>query len=160
MENEIKICPKREKELLEFSEVEICYIRKVSNPSFKISCAEDAVNILRQVYPAHKIDYKEFFYVILLNKSNIVLGVSRIGEGDISGVVVNMIEIFQLVLKSNSCSFIVSHNHPSGSLTPSESDKRMTNRLKEFAELLNVKLLDHIILTSSNYFSFAEEGIV
>lgn len=155
-----EITAKDENQYLQFSEVEISYKRKVHSPSIKISCSKDAADLLRQIYPANKIDLKEFFYVILLNKSNTVLGVSKIGEGGVSGVVVNIQEIFQLVIKLNSSAFILSHNHPSGSLNPSESDKRITRRIKEFASLLEIAVLDHIILTSDSYTSLADEGVI
>ena len=73
-------------------------------------------------------------------------------------MVINIKEIFQLVLKSNATNFLACHNHPSAELKPSLSDVKVTEKIKGGAELLDVKLLDHIILSSEGYYSFSDEG--
>lgn len=134
-------------------EVEIVYKRPVYSEMETIRDQQDVVALLRDFFDPGKMDYKESFAVILLSQCNKVLGLSQIGVGGTSGVVVNQKEIFQLVLKSNACCFILAHNHPSGNLTPSEADIKLTNKLKQFAELIDIKLLDHIILTSESWSS-------
>ena len=107
-----------------------------------------------------KIEYKEFFYVILLNNSNEVLGVSKISEGGITSTIVDIRLIFQQALKTHSTAIILGHNHPSGKTEPSTADKTITEKIKKGAEFLDIKLLDHVIVTSNNYLSFADENIL
>ena len=139
-------------------EVEIIY----SGPKFPIpiliKSSRDTFEILKEVYDSRKIDYKEMFYVLLLNHANYCLAVSQIGSGTTSGVAVNIKEIFQLALKANASKIILSHNHPSGNLHPSEADKSITKKVKAGCEALDMALLDHLIITSSGYTSFADEG--
>ncbi len=146
------------KQVFKFAEVEIIYKRRTSPKPINVSSPLEAVEAFRQVYPSNRIDYKEYFYVALLNVKNEILGISRIGEGTTQGVALNIKEIFQLALKSNATSIILSHNHPSGNLNPSNSDIQITKKIMRFANLIEIKVLDHIILTSEAYFSFANEG--
>lgn len=106
------------------------------------------------------IDYKEVFYIILLNNSNEVLGISKISEGGITGTVVDVRLVFQIALKSHAVGMILAHNHPSGTLKPSQADISLTKKLKNAGEILDVKVLDHLIITTENYFSFADENIL
>ena len=112
-------------------EIEIIYKRPLYNSTKLISNAEDAQKIIREFIDSHKIDLKEFFLVMLLTNSNRVLGISQVAVGSSKGVVTNIKEIFQLVLKSNATAIIVAHNHPSGNLTPSQSDINLTNKIIE-----------------------------
>jgi len=139
-------------------EIEIIYKRPLYNSTKLISNAEDAQKIIREFIDSHKIDLKEFFLVMLLTNSNRVLGISQVAVGSSKGVITNIKEIFQLVLKSNATAIIVAHNHPSGKLSISESDRKQTKRLKEIAEIMEVTVLDHIIITSESYTSFVNEG--
>ena len=104
------------------------------------------------------MDVKEFFWTIFLSRANGVLAISTIGSGDISGVMVNIREILQLTLLTNASHLIVAHNHPSGKLVPSERDRKITKKLQQGLLLFDAKLLDHLILTSENFFSFADNG--
>lgn len=158
----IKNVPLREKSIgeeLGFSEVQIIYKRK-SSTTRKVVSSQTAFDLLKRAYPSDRMDYKEFFYVMLLNRKNEVLGVSCIGEGATSGVVVNKKEVFQLMLRANASAVILSHNHPSGNLKPSMNDIELTKKLVEFSKLIDVQILDHLILTSESYFSFADEGMI
>ena len=140
------------------SEVEIHYKRPGIADRPKITSAQSAIEVFRTVFPTEKIDLKEFFYVLLLSRSNHVLGVAQIGVGSTVGTVVNVKEIFQLVLKANASGIILAHNHPSGNLKPSHSDRKITQKIANLATMLECQLLDHIILTSEDYFSFADNG--
>lgn len=141
-------------------EVEIIYNGPKASESIKITSSRDALNILRETFDKNKICYKEMFYVLLLNHGNYCLGISKIGEGSTKAVVVNVKEIFQLALKTNASGIILSHNHPSGSTKPSSPDIKLTENVKMFAEALEMKLLDHIIITSESYLSMADEGMI
>lgn len=104
------------------------------------------------------IDHKESFYCIMLNNSNHINGITKVSEGGITGTVVDIRILFQSAILSNSVAIIIAHNHPSGTLKPSQADRDLTNKIKKAGNFLDVKLLDHIIFTSHSYFSFADEG--
>lgn len=146
--------------LLALHEVEIVYLGPVVDASNKITKSKDAYDILELVFDRRKINYKEMFYVLLVNRANRCIAVSQIGVGATFGVAVNIKEILQLALKTNASGVILSHNHPSGNLNPSEEDKKLTYKVKSALELMDVNLLDHLILTNSSYTSFADEGIL
>jgi DNA repair protein RadC len=140
------------------SEIEITYRNKV-NPSdlLKISNSNDCFLLLLDLW-SNKMEYIEEFYILLLNKANKVLGVSKISEGGLSGTVVDPKRIFQVALKSNATSIILAHNHPSGNIKPSEADQKITQKCRDAGSLLDIVVLDHIILTAEQYYSFADEG--
>ncbi|MFC4738575.1 RadC family protein [Flavobacterium ponti] len=106
------------------------------------------------------IEYQEEVKVILLNRANIVLGIYEMSKGGISGTVVDIRIILGVALKCNASSIVLVHNHPSGKLVPSEADKAITKKLKDASNLLDIGLLDHIIISRLNYFSFSDEGIL
>ncbi|HOW26020.1 MAG TPA: JAB domain-containing protein [Bacteroidales bacterium] len=125
----------------------------------KISNSADAVKYLRMVW-GNRMDHVEEFLVLCLNRANHVLGYSRISRGGIAGTVADPKVIFQIALKANATSLILSHNHPSGNPEPSESDKALTKKLVDAGKVLEIHVLDHVIMTSESYFSFADEGIL
>lgn len=141
-------------------EVEIHYKRPHFDMMKQISCSSDAEQISRKFINGNRIDLKEFFWVILLNNSNKVLGISEISTGGATGVIVNTREIIMLMIRSNSTGVILGHNHPSGKLIPSEADKKITESINKLAVLINAKVLDHLIITSEDYFSFADNGLL
>lgn len=141
-------------------EVEVIYSSpKIAEP-VQIGSSMDSYKVLEEIYDVRKIDYKEMFYVLLLNYSNYCIGASQIGTGSTAGVAVNIKEIFQLALKTNASKIIVSHNHPSGSLIASNADISITKKIKSGCETLDIELVDHIIITSTRYLSFADEGLL
>ena len=96
-----------------------------------------------------------------MNRSNAVLGILSVSKGGISGTVTDIRLIFQGALKTNASGIIVCHNHPSGNLNLSESDKKITQKIREAGMLMDIQLLDHlIILPVEGYYSFADEGIL
>ena len=143
-------------EISTFNEVQIHYQRPLFNPEKAIRSSDDSEKLLRNFIDDKRIDYKEFFWAILLSNANQVLGISEIGVGSTTGVSVNVKEIYQLALLTNASAIIVAHNHPSGKLVPSIADKNITQKLKDAFGLLDIKLLDHLILTSESFVSFAD----
>jgi DNA repair protein RadC len=85
-----------------------------------------------------------------------VLGWAKISQGGLSGTVADPKVIYQIALKSNACSIILANNHPSGNLTPGEADIHLTRKLKEAGVLLDLPVLDHLIVSSEGYYSFAD----
>ena len=142
------------------SEIQIHYKRPLYDSMSYITHAGDADRILKTFIDMHRIDLKEFFWVVLLNQANRVLGISEIAMGTTSGVLVNVKEICQLALLTCATHLIVCHNHPSGNLSASVSDKEMTTKIKEALTLFDITLLDHIIITSESFYSFANEGLL
>lgn len=138
-------------------EVELTYKLTTRNKN-KVSSSADAYQILLPTFKAGTIDYKEYFKVLYLNQANQVLGFTQISEGGITETSVDVRVILQAALLTNSVSLILAHNHPSGNLKPSKQDLELTQSIKEAAELMRIRVLDHIILTSEKYYSFADEG--
>ena len=101
----------------------------------------------------------EEFWVLYLNNSNKVIYKSQLSKGGITGTVVDVRLIFKIALEQNAVSIILTHNHPSGKLEASDPDKEITKKLKVAGEQLDVKILDHIIITEIGYYSFKDEGI-
>lgn len=101
----------------------------------------------------------EEFWVLFLNNSNNIILKSQLSKGGISGTIVDVRLVFKLALENGATGLILCHNHPSGVLKPSEADKQITNKLKLAGDSLDVKVLDHLIITESKYYSFVDEGI-
>lgn len=102
----------------------------------------------------------EAFCVLYLNQSNKLIKQELISSGGITGTVVDLRIILKNALLNNSSQIIVAHNHPSGNLTPSEADKKLTKKLRDAAALMDIKLLDHVIIGDINYLSFQDEGLM
>lgn len=145
---------------MEISEISINYkpLQKVSELT-KIISSKDAVDFFRQIW-SEKMQYIEEFYVLLLNRSNKIIGYSKISEGGTAGTVVDPKMVFQTALKANAHSIILSHNHPSGNLKPSDQDIGLTKKIQEVGRALEIPVLDHVILTYEGSFSFADEGLM
>lgn len=124
----------------------------------KITSSRDAYDIFKRVFNADTFDWCEEFIILCLNNSNKVVGFYKISSGGMTGTVVDVRMIFTTALKSLATSIILAHNHPSGTLNPSEADKTITKKIKEAGKVLDVQLLDHLIITDENFYSFADSG--
>jgi DNA repair protein RadC len=148
-------------DLYDVAEVELIYKTKVkASQRPQITTSNDAYNILMQIWDKNKIEFVEQFKVLFLNRANKVLGAFEVSTGGISGTVADPRVIFVAALKSNSSSIIISHNHPSQNLKPSRQDEELTQKIKQAGQLLDIKLLDHVIVSKEGYFSFADEGFI
>lgn len=139
------------------SEIKVSY-RSSKIASKTIKSSHDAFEILKQHWNKNTIELFEEFKIILLNRANNVLGIYQVSSGGVSGTVADAKLIFSVALKAMASGIILSHNHPSGQLKPSEADKTLTKSLVKAGEMLQISVLDHVILTSSGYYSFADEG--
>ncbi len=99
----------------------------------------------------------EEFWIMCLNRNNRILGTSRIGVGGISGTVADTRLILHYAIERHASCLILCHNHPSGNINPSEADIKLTHSIKQAAKWMDIVLLDHLIVTDSAYFSFADE---
>lgn len=141
------------------SEIKVSYnTRQI--PKEKIKSSKDAYLILINSWAKGTLELQEEFKIVLLNNSNEVLGIYPLSKGGITGTVVDIRLIFSVVLKCNAVGIILAHNHPSGVLKPSEPDKTITSKIKNASEIMDIKLLDHLIITKNGFFSFSDEGII
>ncbi|NRT10905.1 DNA repair protein RadC [Flavobacterium sp. 14A] len=101
----------------------------------------------------------EEFWIVYLNNSNKVLSKEQLSKGGITGTLVDVRIVFKKALELSATALILCHNHPSGTLVPSEADKHITKKLKLAGESLEIKVLDHVIVTENSYFSFVDSGI-
>lgn len=137
------------------NEVKLSYSRK-GNHEQVIRNSEDSAKIFRE-HLEDDIDYRELFLIMLLNNANTVLGICEISKGGITGTIVDKRMIFQAALLSNATQIILAHNHPSGNLSVSSADIQATHDLINSANILDIRVLDHIILTSEAHYSLADD---
>lgn len=141
------------------SEIELIYRSKIkASDRPKIGSSADAYHILLQAWDPDKIEFVEQFNVLLLSRNNRVLGIYTISTGCTSGTVVDIRLIFAAALKANASGIIMAHNHPSGALKASQADKDITRKAREAGKFMDIPVLDHIIVTTEGYYSFADEG--
>lgn len=141
----------------EIAEIKVSY-NSVSTPEVKITSVQKAAEILLSTWDNDTIELQEEFKVMFLNRANLVLGIYPLSKGTTSGTLVDVKLIFGVALKSNASGIIITHNHPSGNLKPSDADIELTKKIKKCADFLDITLIDHIIVTKNGYFSFSNEG--
>lgn len=120
----------------------------------------DAYEILKASWSEDKLCFIEEFKVMLLNRVNRVLGIYHVSSGGIAGTIADPKLIFMAALKGSASSIILSHNHPSGNLKPSQVDLQLTKKIVEGGKLLDISVVDHLIITNEGYLSFADEGLL
>lgn len=123
----------------------------------KITSSVDAFKLLNK--KLSDLPHEEF-WILLLNRANSVVKMECISKGSVSGTVVDVRLILKPAIESLASGIILSHNHPSGQLKPSEQDLSLTKKIKESARLMDINLLDHLIIGDQKYLSFADEGIL
>ncbi|MEY4594100.1 MAG: hypothetical protein RIQ47_510 [Bacteroidota bacterium] len=121
----------------------------------KINGSESAAKLLQEMLGDL---HHEEFWVLFLNRANLLIGKQQISKGGMTGTVADPKIIFQQALQHKATSIILSHNHPSGNLKPSDADIRLTKSLVDAGRLLEISVLDHLIITQKEYYSFADEG--
>ncbi|WGQ09918.1 JAB domain-containing protein [Pedobacter gandavensis] len=153
---------KIQNDLSKIAEIKISYL-----PKFKayerpqITSSMDGYKALYNCWDKNTIALREEFKILLLNYNNRVLGCFNVGTGGVSAVVVDAKLIFGVALKASASAIILAHCHPSGNLDPSSQDITITNKLIEIGKYLDLRILDHLILTPDNgYFSFADDGLI
>ncbi|MEK0414546.1 MAG: hypothetical protein RL070_2034 [Bacteroidota bacterium] len=139
------------------AEIKVSYIPKKMLGS-KISCSEDAYHVLKEFYPQDTISLQERFVVAYLNRAHNVIGVYEASVGGLTGTIADPRLILSVALKIAATSIILSHNHPSGNLNPSNTDQELTNKIREACKYLDINVLDHIIITPKTFYSFADSS--
>src|SRR5688572_25474169 len=145
------------------SEIDVVYKRKVKvkiSERPHITTSADCYKIFLHYWDDGKIDLLEEFKVLFLNRSNRVLQIYSASSGGITGTVADPRLILAVALKIGAVSIMLAHNHPSGSLKPSKADEELTNKIKYAAQFHDIKVLDHVIVSSDSYYSFADEGLL
>ncbi len=127
----------------------------IGRPQIKTS--EDAYHLLS---PDLSDLRKERFQILMLNRNNRMIKKHTISDGGIAGTVVDPKVIYKAALDHEACSIILSHNHPSGNLKPSEADIKITKQIVASGKLLDISVLDHLIISAKGYYSFADEGMM
>ena len=125
----------------------------------KVIKSEDAYDVIRKFY-GDEIEIYESFFILLLNRSNTCIGYAKISQGGCFGTVIDVKMIAKYVIDSFAQSVILAHNHPSGNTTPSNEDRLQTEKIRNALRLFDCKVVDHLILTQDQYYSFADEGIL
>lgn len=149
------------KKQFQVAEIQLSYKSNVKpSERCKVSSSKDAFEILRQSWDPARLELQEQFKVLFTNRANKVLGIFEASTGGVSGTVADPKLIFVAAIKACATGFIVAHNHPSGNLNASQTDIQLTKKLKEGGRILEIQLLDHLIITSESYFSFADEGML
>ena len=140
-------------------EILLSYRRGIE-PIVKIKKAEDAYRVFTTIYDETIIDYIECSYVLFLNRANNTIGWLKLSQGGTCATIIDIKVLFATALKCGASAVIISHNHPSGQLNPSEQDKTITQQIKKAGSLLDISILDHLILTSEGFYSFANDGLL
>ncbi len=144
------------------NEIQISYREKLSTlKSLSVTNSNEVAELLFQNWDNKTIGLHETFKIVLLNQSNKVKGIYPLSHGGITGTLVDVRILFAIILKTLSVGIILAHNHPSGQLKASYQDKQLTQKIKQAAQLFDVKVLDHIILApDGRYYSFADNALI
>lgn len=125
----------------------------------KINCSRDTADYVRNFY-ATDLEVYESMFVIYLNAANNTAGWIKLSQGGINGTVVDNRLIMKYAIESLCSSIIIVHNHPTGRLEPSSNDKQLTEKLIKVCKFHDIPLLDHVILTKDDHYSFADNGLI
>lgn len=143
------------------TQVQLTYRSRVPlKERVRVTHSGTAYELLRRSWNENKIELVEQFKILLLDQQNNCLGISEIGTGGLAGCMADPRLIFATALKAKASSMILAHNHPSGNLTPSDTDLQLTRKLRDGGRLLDIAVLDHLILTPESYRSLSDEGLM
>lgn len=134
------------------------YVSDCTQATERIIGSADTAEMFRQSFEPGEIEMQEYFKVMYLNKSNRVIGIHTVAMGGTDMTAVDARIIFGGALTAKATSIILCHNHPSGKAQPSIQDDNLTRKLYDGAKLLDMHVLDHIIITKSGFFSYADNG--
>lgn len=141
-------------------ELSVSYNRAGERQFGKITSVKDAANFIRNTFNYGEVELQEQFIVLYLNQANDIIGYYRHSKGAINATVADTRIVLATALKCLAVAMVIAHNHPSGNLTPSRADEQLTAKMKESASMMDIKLLDHIIITKESFYSFADEGLL
>jgi DNA repair protein RadC len=120
----------------------------------------DLYAVAKELFNKDTFDWTEEVLLICLNRANAVIGYTKVSSGGITGTVLDPRVVFAIALNCAATSIVVMHNHPSGNLKPSKGDEDITERIRVAGNALDIKLLDHLIVTDESYYSFRDDGMI
>lgn len=126
----------------------------------KINNSRETYSLIINHWNLDTIEMLEEVKILLLNKSNKALGVYDLSKGGMSSSIIDVKIVLSIALKSLASGIIIVHNHPSGNLSPSKADIDITKKLKSACNLMDITVLDHLIISKDNYYSFADDGLL
>lgn len=141
-------------------EVKLSYYKRKEVDFYKIKNSKEIEQFIRTIFPKQLITHREYAYSIFLDRANNILGYFLISMGGISGTLIDIRVVFQAALLSNASGLVLFHNHPSSNLTPSQADINITKKIVQAGEILDIPLLDHLIISQDDYYSFADKGLL
>lgn len=140
-------------------QIKLHYDKEVaSKDRLKISNSSHVTEILRALWNDGSLELQEAFKILYLNNYNQIIGLYPHSKGAIAGTLADIRLILAAALQCGAVSLIMAHNHPSSNTKPSKADKTLTKKIQEASQIMDIQLLDHIILTKDDYYSFADEG--
>lgn len=143
------------------SDVKVSYHPKLKISEMEIvKCSRDSVRLFLNSWDSGNIEFIEEFKIMLLNSAGRVMGIHVVSRGGMNGTVVDPKIVLVTAILGVANSIILAHNHPSGRLVPSSADMDLTRKIKGACQNLDIRLLDHVIISSEGYFSFADEGVL
>lgn len=142
------------------SEINVTYTNKIKpSERYQVRNSQDIYHLLLTRYESC-FEHHEEMWAIYMNNQHKVLGVAKISQGGLAETTADPKIILQIALKANASSIIISHNHPSGDPQPSECDKKITRRLQDGCRYLDMRLCDHVIMSPTGFYSFADSGLL
>ena len=147
------------KQKSQVSEIQVSYTPNLL-VDMSIKNSKKSFELILNEWELETLQMQEEVKILLLNRSNKVLGIYSLAKGGLTSCIVDVRIILSIELKTLATGIILFHNHPSGNLKPSKADLDITKKLKNSCDLLDISLLDHLIITKDNYFSFADEGLI
>jgi DNA repair protein RadC len=137
-------------------------IRLTEAQKIKILNSDDLYSVMQQVLlRENKIDRnKEHFWIVCLSTSNQILMIELVSLGSVNATIVDPMEVFSFALQKRAVKLILVHNHPSGDLTPSATDKEMTDRMLAIGKFIQLPVIDHLIISEASYYSFVDSGLL
>jgi DNA repair protein RadC len=147
------------KQKSQVSEIQVSYTPNLL-VDMSVKNSKKSFELILNEWEQETLQMQEEVKILLLNRSNKVLGIYSLAKGGLTSCIVDVRIILSIALKTLATGIILFHNHPSGNLKPSKADLDITKKLKNSCDLLDISLLDHLIITKDNYFSFADEGLI
>ncbi len=149
------------KSLYKVSEITLRYNYKTPyKDRLLINSSSIAYEVLRFAWDQNKIELMEQFKILLVDNKSHCLGIVDIGSGSMNACIVDTRLLFSAALKAKASGIILSHNHPSGNLIPSDNDKKLTEKICEGGKILDIAIFDHLIVSPQSYYSFADNGLM
>ena len=133
-------------------------LKKGEELNCQIKCSQDCADLMRKIWDCDSLPIYESVICIFLNRQNRTLGWYKVSQGGLTGSLIDVRLILSIALSCLATGIVIAHNHPSGGLQPSDADKDITKRLRDSANIMDISVIDHIILTETGHYSFSDEN--